>query len=301
MSGKNAVIFYWVLSVALTCLSAAFSYHIFKLIFRDMGGFVPLLAAILVAALMWGMSWHSSDEKRLAVWAIACVVSVLTTVLSVALGTISSGESERVVKVLWGAVQQRGDLVEEDKKAGEIWTSHKRVSRAAEQREIIAGNLDKSVAEAQAAAAISQGEALISIAMNKIPDGGGPFVVGILSLLLAVLLDLGAAACVKTVMEEREREKKREPPRKREKKVNRTKSSPNSGKQDTGVEPGANSRYKAFIEGVQGGDIEPNTESVKKSCSCGYTTARAYLDQGCKDGVLICDESGRGKRYSLPS
>ena len=296
MSGKSSITFYWILSVALACLSAAFSYHIFKLVFKEMTTGVPLLASILVAALLWGMSWQAHDEKRFAVWLVAALVSVLTTVLSIALGTVSSGESERVVKVLWGAVEQRQELVEEDKKAGEIWTSVKRISRAAEQRGVIAENVDKNVSNAQAAAALAQGEALISIAMSKVPDGGGPFVVGILSLLLAVLLDMGAAACVKTVIEERE---KREPPPRREKKVNRPKSSPNSGRQDTGVEPGANSRYSAFLEGLRSGEIKPNTESVKKGCSCGYTTARAYLDQASVDGILNLDDSGRGKKYSL--
>ena len=294
MNNRVSKWFYLSLSIMLAALSAAFSFYIFKLVFHQMPFGVPLAAATLVASLQWGMSWYS-DDKRALVWGLAVAVSVLTTVLSIALGTISSGESARVAKVVWGAVEKRQTIAEEDQQASQVWQSANRVTKAAAHRRDMSRDIATSVQEAKDAASISQGEALISIAMSKVPEGLGPFVVGILALLVAVLLDLGSNACIKTVMEPGE-----EPPRRLEKKVNRTKSRTKSdGRPDTGTSPGANGRYSLFVEGVRAGEIKPNTEAVKKACSCGYTTARAYLDQAAQDGILLLDESGRGRKYTL--
>lgn len=281
--------FFLYLSIGLAALSGAFNFFLFEKLFSSVPAWVSGLAAVLVAGLMYGMLWRIEDRDNRLVWFLCAKVSILTTIGAIFLSQVASTHAQDTAQAHKAVQEYQTHSLEQDSANQSAWINANRLTHASNQQEAMDSRLEAFTRNAEQLEQVRNGDALMAESMDRLPDGVDMALLVALSLLLAVLLDLGAGRCVKIY-----REMEKEPIRHSQPKakVYRTK---NGSSFDTGTAAGQNGRYKNFIDALHAGEVNPSIRSVKKEFACGAATATGYLRQACEDGVVECtiDKNGR--------
>ena len=294
--------YFFYLGVSLVCLSAAFNYFVFQQIFSSVPVWAQVSAAVLIAALMYGMTWvmTNEDKESALIWAICTKMSVATTITAIFLSGAASQNAADTVSAKKFVADTIKTAVEEDQKSQGIWLQANRHTHAANQRLAMDERLDKYVLASEDLEKKRNGIALMASSLDRLPGGIGPWLLGLMSLLLALALDLGQAKCTKIFRTmDREESEDRRPERKPE--VARfdmpeLKDRTRAGSYDTGTDEGRNHRYSLVLEALRSGEVSPTVRSVKDTFKCRGAVASAYLEAAADDGIIRKRVSVSGKR-----
>ena len=291
--------FFFYLGLLLVALSGAFNYFVFEQIFSSIPAWVQLTAAFLIAALMYGMTWVMSgeDKESTLVWVLCTKISVAATVASIFLSGVSSEHAVETVKAKEFAADATRYAVEQDQVSQGVWMQARRVTHAAEQRMIMDGRLEKFVAAAEDLERHRNGPALMASSLQRVPGGAGPYILGLMSLLLALALDLGQAKCTKIFrrMDEAERLPETKSWASRAQSVE-VKERTRAGSYDTGTDEGRNHRYSLVAEALRSRDVAPTVRAVKDAFKCRGSVASGYLSAAADDGIIAVEVGAGGKR-----
>ena len=295
--------FFFYLGLLLVALSGAFNYFVFEQIFSSIPAWVQLTAAFLIAALMYGMTWVMSgeDKESTLVWVLCTKISVAATVASIFLSGVSSEHAVETVKAKEFAADATRYAVEQDQVSQGVWMQARRVTHAAEQRMIMDGRLEKFVAAAEDLERHRNGPALMASSLQRVPGGAGPYILGLMSLLLALALDLGQAKCTKIFRRMDEAERLAEAKTKGKSwaggsQAVEVKGRTRAGSYDTGTDEGRNHRYSLVAEALRSGDVTPTVRAVKDAFKCRGSVASGYLSAAADDGIIAVEVGAGGKR-----
>ena len=283
---NKASLFYLYLSAGLALLSGLFNFYLFEKLFSTVPVFVSGLAAFLVAALMYGLLWRIEDKDNHLVWILCAKISVITTVGAIFISQVASANAQETVQAHKTAKEYMESALAEDAAAQEVWIGNNRITHAAKERQVMEGRIASYVDGAKELEHSRNGDALMAESLDRIPAGGGLAFLVVLSLLLAVVLDLGAAKAVKIYRDMIREDSKSI---KKDRKISIARA-------DTGTAPGFNKRYTEFKEALTAGEVDPTIRSIKDVFQCAYPVASRYLSQACEDGLLTCRINSNGRK-----
>ena len=276
------------LSVVAAVLSGLFNFYCFERLFTSVPVAVSAVASFLIAALMYALLWRIEDDGNYMVWLLCCKISIITTVGAVFMSSAISQNAQETLRAHEIVNRHMESSLEQDRADQAGWIKHERNTHAKMMRDGERQKLAALVEGAETLEEVRNGDALMQESLAKIPgEWGGTIFLCVLTLIMALVFDLGQSHCVKTFKKMNAEDKvfKRRVERKER-----------GDTRDTGTDPGRDSRYRDFVQALADGEVNPTVRSVKEVMECSYSTASAYLSEACGEGLLTVKINSQGGR-----